>query len=137
MASRILAINDSQSILDLFRLLLTDEGYEVALYTDPDQAVADLEQVKPELIILDWLFGQEDLGRQILQCLKLNPSTAAIPVVVGSAGIRMVREVEEYLRAKGVAVVYKPSAIDDLLSVITTALQVDTAPGARTWDGDS
>ena len=137
MASRILAINDSQSILDLFRLLLTDEGYEVALYTDPDQAVADLEQVKPELIILDWLFGQEDLGRQILQRLKLNPSTAAIPVVVGSAGIRMVREVEEYLRAKGVAVVYKPFAIDDLLSVITTALQVDTAPGARTRDGDS
>ena len=137
MASRILAINDSQSILDLFRLLLTDEGYEVALYTDPDQAVADLEQVKPELIILDWLFGQEDLGRQILQRLKLNPSTAAIPVVVCSAGIRMVREVEEYLRAKGVAVVYKPFAIDDLLSPITTALQVDMAPGARPLDGSS
>ena len=41
MTTRILVINDSQEILDLFRILLEGEGYEVVLSGFPFQQVRD------------------------------------------------------------------------------------------------
>jgi DNA-binding response OmpR family regulator len=54
MSSRILVINDDQSILDLFDLLLKDEGYEVLLSQVDYEDVKDIEQLRPALIILDF-----------------------------------------------------------------------------------
>jgi len=56
-SSRILVINDDQSILDLFGLLLKAEGYEVILSTRTYEDVSDVEQLRPALIILDFKIG--------------------------------------------------------------------------------
>jgi DNA-binding response OmpR family regulator len=58
----ILVIEDDPSILALYDEALTMEGYTVALYADLIPALADLEYVHPDLIILDWLFGAGVLG---------------------------------------------------------------------------
>lgn len=56
-SSRILVINDDQSILDLFSLLLKAEGYEVFLSMITYEDVSDVEQLRPALIILDFKIG--------------------------------------------------------------------------------
>lgn len=56
MAARILVINDTQEILELFRILLEEEGYEVILSGFPIQQISDFELIKPDLIILDLVF---------------------------------------------------------------------------------
>ena len=123
MATRILVINDTQEILDLFRILLEGEGYEVVLSGFPFQQVSEIEQMNPDLIILDFIFGDQKTGWQMLQLLKMKRSTASIPVVVCTAALNAVREQEGYLVSQGVHVVYKPFDIDHILTTIKLALE--------------
>ena len=122
MALRVLVINDSQEILDLFREILTDEGYEVVLYSYAIQDMQEILRVDPDLIILDYIFGSEKSGWQTLQKLKMKRKTAGIPIIICTAAIKEVREIEGYLEAKGVTLVPKPFDIDDLLVAIRHAL---------------
>lgn len=126
--THIMVINDTQEILELFREILTDEGYEVTLYSYAIQDMAEIERTKPDLIILDYIFGDEKVGWQTLQKLKMRPSTASIPVVVCTAALQAVKELEGHLAVKGVTVVVKPFNIDELLEAVRTALHHRSSP---------
>ena len=124
MKSRILVVNDTQEILELFRMLLEEEeGYDVVLSGFPIQQVKEIEHIKPDLIILDLVLGDEKTGMQMLQMLKMQRSTAAIPVLVCTAALQIVREQEGYLVSQGVHVVYKPFEIDDLMANVKQLLE--------------
>ena len=116
-------VNDTQEILELFRMLLEEEeGYDVVLSGFPIQQVKDIEHINPDLIILDLVLGDEKTGMQMLQMLKMQRSTAVIPVLVCTAALQIVREQEGYLVSQGVHVVYKPFEIDDLLTNVKQLL---------------
>lgn len=123
MAPRVLVINDSQEILDLFREILTDEGFDVVLYSYAIQDMREILRIQPDLIILDYIFGSEKSGWQTLQKLKMSRKTAAIPIIICTAAIKEVREIEGFLEAKGVTLVPKPFDIDDLLVAVRHALR--------------
>ena len=122
MATRIMVINDTQEILELFRLILEPEGYEVALYSYAIRDMAEVERIKPDLIIVDFFFGVEREGWQMVQKLKMNRRTAIVPIVVCTAADQAVRDIEGYLQAKNIALVPKPFDIDDLLIAVKQAL---------------
>ena len=97
MTARILVVNDTQEILELFRMILEGEGYEVILSGFPMQQIQDVEEINPDLIILDFVFGDQKVGWQMLQMLKMKRSTEIIPIIVCTAALDMVREQEGYL----------------------------------------
>ena len=88
METRILVVNDTQDILDLFRYILEDEGYEVVLFSFPFKNIHGIEKIEPDLIILDFVFGYEKTGWQMLELLKMQLSTIPIPVIVCTAAIQ-------------------------------------------------
>ncbi|MDQ3411170.1 MAG: response regulator [Chloroflexota bacterium] len=114
----VLVVNDTQEILDLFREILEDEGYRVSLYTYAFRDLGDILKQKPDLIILDFMIGGEDYGWQLLQKMKMNRETARIPVIVCTAALGLVRQLEGHLKEKSVGIVVKPFDIDDLLREI-------------------
>ncbi len=122
MSSRIMVINDTQEILELFEDLLTDEGYEVIVYSFGIQDMEEVVRAAPDLIILDLLMGGEQVGWQMLQKLKMKRKTAQIPVIVCTAAANAVQEMEGYLKSKKVGLVLKPFDIDDLLHAVSRAL---------------
>ncbi len=118
----ILAINESEDVLQLFTDLLEDEGFRV---TTQKYVIKDLEAIckmRPDLIILDYMWELEDDGWSLLQMLKMNPSTAAIPIVLCTGAVHRVEELGPHLQQMGVRVVLKPFNITELLDEITTAL---------------
>jgi CheY-like chemotaxis protein len=122
-AARILVVNDAQEILDAFRALLEGEGYEVITWGAAFRDADEVARLQPDVIILDYLFGAEKLGWQMLQLLKLNRATAAIPLIVCTAATREVRDIQADLLVKGVRLVHKPFDIDDLLDAVKDALE--------------
>ncbi|MEA2530848.1 MAG: hypothetical protein QOF33_1128 [Thermomicrobiales bacterium] len=122
----ILVINDIPVLLEVFRDLLESEGYRVSLdnFSDFDlaQKLADVKRLMPDVVVLDFLFGGEPLGWQLLQLLKLDRDTACIPVVVCTAAARQVTELEGHLRSMNVAAILKPFDIDTLLTAVSQAL---------------
>jgi CheY-like chemotaxis protein len=119
----VLVVNDTVEILDLFRELLEEEGYRVSLYSFAFRDLAEIKADRPDLIILDFIIGGEDHGWQLLQKLKMDRETATIPVIVCTAAVRLVRDLEGHLKEKGVSVVLKPFDIDDLLREVTNCWQ--------------
>lgn len=129
MGSRIMVINDTQEILNLFHEILTDEGHEVTLYSYGMQDIKEIERVKPDLLILDYVVGREEVGWQLLQKVRMNRSTEGIPIIVCTTIVKMVQEIEGFLSSKRVQVVGKPFMIDDLLAAVSDALRVgDSSP---------
>ncbi len=120
--SRVLVINDTQAILELFRIALEQEGYEVILSSYPLQKFHELEELKLDLIILDLVYGHQKTGWQMLQMLKMHPPTASIPIVVCTAAVEEAQQQEGYLVSKGVLMVYKPFDLEEFLSVVKEAL---------------
>ncbi len=135
MATRIMVINDTQEILDLFRQILEPEGYEVILSSFAPNELQEIERHQLDLLILDLIFGDERPGWQLLQKLRMHRSTQKIPVIICTAAIREVREIEGYLHAQGVEVVPKPFDVDALLAAVERALQLPKYSAAQ-HDGE-
>jgi DNA-binding response OmpR family regulator len=130
-APTILVINDDQEILTLFEEILREAGYNALLYSSAIRDLAEIERLKPDLIIIDYLIGHEDSGWQLLQKLKLRRTTAAIPVIVCTAATKLLLETSGYLLSKRVIALPKPFDIDELLAAIEHALAlIDSVPAA-------
>jgi len=117
----IFVINDTVAILELFTALLEDEGYRVTTDGFEIEMVELLSRVKadrPDLVVLDFLIQDEGKGWQFLQMLKMDRDTRDIPVVVCTAAVKLVEDLQTHLDAMGVGVVLKPFDIDHLLAEI-------------------
>jgi len=120
----IMVINDTQEILELFKEILHGEaGYEVSLFSFEPQMLDHVKSVNPDLIISDHVFGEEKIGWQFIQRLKMDRETAGIPVIVCSGAIKELKEIEGYLMQKNVGVLYKPFDIDELLNLVELKLR--------------
>ena len=123
----VMVINDTPHLLELFCELLQDAGYQVTpdrFTVEADELLAQVQAMQPDLLILDYIIGDEGRGWQFLQMLKMNRETREIPVIVCTAAVQVVTELQPHLDEMGVAVVLKPFDIDHLLDVI-----------AKTWEG--
>ena len=117
----IFVINDTIAILDLFAALLEDEGYRVTTDGFSIEMVDLLSRVKadrPDLLVLDFLIQDEGKGWQFLQMLRMDRDTRDIPVVVCTAAVKLVEDLQPHLDTMGVGVVLKPFDIDHLLAEI-------------------
>jgi CheY-like chemotaxis protein len=121
----ILVINDTVAILEPFRAILEDEGYQVTTDCFAIESAALLKRVidlHPDLIILDLLIVDENRGWQFLQMLKMARQTASIPVIVCTGAARLVDELQVHLDTMGVGVMLKPFDIDVLLHQVAQKL---------------
>lgn len=121
-APHVVVINDEQDMLSLFRDLLEGEGYQVSTLTYPTAEISDLLVLAPDLVVVDMLFGGEDRGWQFVQRLRLDRQAARVPVVVCTAAVRLVRDVQEYLARMDIGVVLKPFDIDPFLAEVRARL---------------
>jgi CheY-like chemotaxis protein len=120
---RILLVNDSKELLELMGTLLKAQGYEPLLRSYPILNLNIIIALRPDLIILDIIFGnQQAIGWSMLDLLKLSPSTASIPVIVCTAALKEVFEQQDYLAAQGVKVLLKPFVVEAMLDAIQSAL---------------
>src|SRR6187402_219389 len=95
---RALVVNDTQEILELFEEILDGLGYDTVLMSYAPRELERVREAKPDLIVLDFLMGDRELlGWQLLQKLKMDRRTAAIPVVVCTAAVKAAQEQQGYL----------------------------------------
>jgi DNA-binding response OmpR family regulator len=58
--NRVLVVDDEDHILELARLYLSREGYQIETVADGSQALARFGQVKPDLVVLDIMLPNLD-----------------------------------------------------------------------------
>ncbi len=82
--SRILIVEDEESLLKLESILLTTRGYKVTGVSDGLAALKEIEQNKPDLILLDIMMPGID-GFEVCRRVKADPDTKDIPIIMLTA----------------------------------------------------
>jgi CheY-like chemotaxis protein len=118
----ILVVNDAQEVLEVVKELLEEEGYRVTIHSSAIRDLDRIREIAPDLVILDHLMGAEEYGWQMVQKMRLSREFAHMPIIVCTAALKMVEELQGHLRAKNVVIVVKPFDIDDLLRAVRSAL---------------
>jgi DNA-binding response OmpR family regulator len=91
---KILAIDDNAAILNVMRIILKDNGYEIMTRLNTETLTKDIKKFMPDLIFLDvWLRGEN--GIEIAKRLKADKNTAAISVVLISAAADVKKKLRE------------------------------------------
>jgi type II secretory ATPase GspE/PulE/Tfp pilus assembly ATPase PilB-like protein/CheY-like chemotaxis protein len=83
-ASKVLLVDDEDSLRKVMRDLLERDGYVVAEARDGVQALDQVDRVGPDIIVLDLNLPGLD-GYGVLSHLRSRPATANIPVIVLTA----------------------------------------------------
>ncbi len=82
--AKILILDDSEVILDLYTVLVNIDGHDAITVTNQVNFDEKLAETIPDLIILDILVGDVD-GREICHTIKSSNNTKHIPVILISA----------------------------------------------------
>jgi DNA-binding response OmpR family regulator len=84
MRNKILLVEDSKTIQQMYRNKLTFEQFQVLTADNGMEAIKILSQEKPDIILLDLMMPVMD-GYKVLQVVKTDPKLSDIPVLVFSA----------------------------------------------------
>ncbi len=123
----VLLVEDEPAQREILRYNLSAEGYDVTLAENGDDALILIEEVTPDLVLLDWMLPGVS-GIEICRRLKTRKDTRMIPVIMLSA------RSEEVDRVRGLETgaddyVVKPFSVSELMARIRTQLR-RTRPAA-------
>ena len=125
MAARIMVVDDSSVSITLAGQALSRAGYEVFYARSGPEALIQVHEWRPDLIVLDVMMPGMD-GHEVLRRLKSLPETSAVPVIMLTA-LSTRRDVQSLLADGACDYVIKPFAPDVLVQRVRKALSNTTA----------
>jgi len=82
--SKVLVVEDSVTQREMITDLLKGSGLEVTVASDGVEALEQIEDLRPDLIVLDIVMPRMN-GYEVCRQIKSNPKTQNIPVVMCSS----------------------------------------------------
>jgi len=83
-AKRLLLVEDDRALADLIGFHFDRAGYHVTRTGDGEEALILTDEIKPDLIILDWMI-EGISGIEVCRRLRRRPNTANLPIVMLTA----------------------------------------------------
>ena len=112
--SKILIADDNIQNCELIDAYLSDEGYELSVAYDGQQAMKRVEELQPDLVLLDIMMPKLS-GYEVCQWMKSNARTKDIPVLMVTA-LNEQGDIEKAVRA----------GCDDFLTKPVNSLELKT-----------
>lgn len=126
MAARplVLVVEDDPSVLDMVRVVLSTEGYEVIIARDGLEGLLKAEFAHPALLVLDIMMPNVG-GKRMLEEMRADPRLAKVPVIVITGFPEAAAELRPILGSENVLM--KPFSPEKLLERVA-ALAGEPAP---------
>lgn len=119
MKKNILIYDDDEEILLLCKIILKKHNCEVQTLLHCDDVLADVQQLKPDFILMDLWIPQLG-GEKALNILKADPNTKNIPIFLFSAN----SDIEEICRrTKADGFIAKPFDLKDFIAIVQNHIQ--------------
>ena len=85
MSARILIVEDHPTMREAMRLVLEGEGFDIDEASDGDQALAAVQDDRPDLVLLDMSIPGAS-GSEVLAAVKSDPASEVRVIVVTATG---------------------------------------------------
>ena len=118
---RVLCIEDEAEMIELTRLVLEREGFEVLGAVGGSQGLEIIKREKPDLVLLDLMMPDID-GWEVYRQMKADDELAQIPVIVVTAKAQSIDKVLGLQVAKVDDYITKPFGPKELLESIRRIL---------------
>jgi two-component system, OmpR family, response regulator len=122
--NRICYVEDDEDIQRIVRMSLERVGkMTVAVVSDPTQAIATINEFRPDLVMLDWMMPVMD-GPTLFKHMKQLPETRALPVVfiTAKASQRDLDDLKQLGAAGTISKPFSPKDLPDQLRAIWAGL---------------
>lgn len=118
---KILTVDDDPDIVEVIKIILEGEGYEVSTLTSGRNVLNVISSIRPDLILLDVMLGGMD-GREICRSIKSHSIFKYIPIVMISAS----HNLQNLLKLPGSPndFLSKPFDIEHLLMKVKNQLSI-------------
>jgi DNA-binding response OmpR family regulator len=117
---RVLIVDDEPNIVAALEFLLQKSGYEVKVAANGEDAFAQLDAFKPDLVLLDVMMPKVS-GYEVCQGMRAQPQWRHIKIVILSAKGREV-EVSKGMSLGADLYVTKPFSSSELVTAIDKLL---------------
>ena len=78
----ILIIEDDTDLIEAMKITLEAENYRILSATDPEEGINAAKKEKPDLVILDVMFGEEDIIKGFDYAVKMKQDKALAPIPI-------------------------------------------------------
>ena len=130
MATRVLLVEDDQLIQRMYEKIFTFEKFDVEIASDGEEGLEKARTSNPTIILLDVMMPKMN-GIEVLEKLKADPATKAIPVVMLS-NLAGENDIETALSKGAVKYIikseYEPKQIADMVKEITAGYTRNDVP---------
>jgi len=121
MTPYILVVEDEDALAALLQYNLDKEGYRVAIATDGEDALMQIDEQMPDLVVLDWMLPKVS-GVEVCRRLRARAETRSLPIIMLTA------RGEETDRIRGLDTgaddyVVKPFSMSELAARIRAVLR--------------
>jgi twitching motility two-component system response regulator PilH len=116
----VLLVEDSKVQKLAIEKILIAGGYLVLLARDGDEGLSLAREAKPDLMLLDLILPKLS-GFEVLQTMKRDPATAAIPVIVLS---RLSQENEAEMKRQGAIAYFEKSRLAKGVGGVTELIEL-------------
>jgi DNA-binding response OmpR family regulator len=121
---RILYIEDEKEMLELTRIVLEREGYEMLAAVGGAEGIEAVKREKPDLVLLDLMMPDVD-GWEVYRRMKADKEVADIPVIIITARTQSIDKVLGLKVAKVADYITKPFGPNDLISSVKRVFDSD------------
>jgi len=123
MAKRILVVDDEVQLVEMVKIRLEANGYEILSAYDGQEALDKARKEKPDLIVLDLMLPKLD-GYKVCRMIKFDDRYKNIPIILFSARAQE-SDKEMGIQVGADAYITKPFEPQVLLSKIKELLGED------------
>jgi len=81
---KVLLVEDDPALSELLEFRFRNEGYEVRVTPDGDEALLLAEEEAPDLVVLDWMI-EGTSGIEVCRRLRRDKQTAHVPIIMLTA----------------------------------------------------
>jgi DNA-binding response OmpR family regulator len=118
---KIVCIEDDPKTIDLVKLILKKEGFEVTGVDNGRDGLSVIEEIRPDLVLLDLMMPDMD-GWEVYQSMRANDSMRQVPVIVLTAKAQSIDKVLGLHIAKVDDYITKPFSPGELIQSVRKVL---------------
>ncbi len=121
--TRIMIVNDDLAYLELMQDFLEGYNFEVTILREPDVTLGRIRVFRPDLLIIDLIFGKEPNGWLILQQMRADADMQHVPILMCSAAVEQMRERSGEYTDEKIAFLEKPFDLSVMMTRILDLLK--------------
>jgi DNA-binding response OmpR family regulator len=126
LSKKLLLADDSVTAQNMAKNILADAGYEVLTVSSAADALAELPEFEPDVLILDIYMQGAPSGLALCEQLRNSAATASVPVIL-AVGKMELHDPAEVARVRADALITKPFEATELVATVKAAMELASA----------